>query len=37
MRALHGLTRALINNMVAGVSEGFVKVLEIQGTGYARR
>ena len=34
MRALHGLTRALINNMVAGVSEGFVKVLEIQGTGY---
>ena len=34
MRALHGLTRALINNMVVGVSEGFVKTLEIQGTGY---
>ncbi len=34
MRALHGLTRALINNMVLGVSEGFTKVLEIQGTGY---
>lgn len=33
-RALHGLTRALINNMVIGVSEGFVKVLEIIGTGY---
>ena len=34
MRAQHGLTRALINNMVIGVSEGFTKVLEIQGTGY---
>jgi large subunit ribosomal protein L6 len=34
MRASHGLTRALINNMVVGVSEGFVKTLEIQGTGY---
>ena len=34
MRAQHGLTRALINNMVVGVSEGFSKVLEIQGTGY---
>ncbi len=33
-RALHGLTRALLNNMVLGVSEGFVKTLEIQGTGY---
>ena len=34
MRAKHGLTRALINNMVIGVSQGFVKTLEIQGTGY---
>ncbi|MGE0230011.1 MAG: 50S ribosomal protein L6 [Dehalococcoidia bacterium] len=33
-RALHGLTRALIANMVTGVSEGFRKSLEIQGTGY---
>jgi len=33
-RALHGLTRALLNNMVLGVSEGFVKTLEIRGTGY---
>lgn len=33
-RALHGLTRTLINNMVIGVSEGFAKKLEIQGTGY---
>ncbi|GAB4276606.1 MAG: 50S ribosomal protein L6 [Candidatus Promineifilaceae bacterium] len=33
-RALHGLTRALINNMVLGVSEGFSKVLEIEGVGY---
>ena len=33
-RALHGLTRALINNMVVGVSDGFVKTLEIRGTGY---
>ncbi|PZC43565.1 MAG: large subunit ribosomal protein L6 [Chloroflexi bacterium] len=34
MRAKHGLTRALINNMVIGVSQGFAKTLEIQGTGY---
>ena len=34
VRAQHGLTRALINNMVQGVSTGFSKVLEIQGTGY---
>ena len=34
VRAQHGLTRALINNMVEGVSTGFSKVLEIQGTGY---
>ena len=33
-RALHGLTRALLNNMVVGVSEGFRKVLEIEGVGY---
>ena len=33
-RALHGLTRALLANMVHGVSEGFSKVLEIVGTGY---
>jgi len=33
-RALHGLTRALVNNMVQGVSQGFTRVLEIQGTGY---
>jgi len=33
-RAMHGLTRALLFNMVAGVSEGFSKTLEIVGTGY---
>jgi len=33
-RALHGLTRALLNNMVKGVSDGFVKRLEIQGVGF---
>jgi large subunit ribosomal protein L6 len=33
-RALHGLSRALLSNMVEGVSEGFTKVLEIQGVGY---
>jgi large subunit ribosomal protein L6 len=33
-RALHGLTRALVNNMVVGVTEGFRKELEIQGVGY---
>ncbi len=33
-KALHGLTRALINNMVIGVTEGYEKVLEIRGTGY---
>jgi large subunit ribosomal protein L6 len=33
-RALHGLTRALLANMVFGVSEGYSKVLEIVGTGY---
>ena len=33
-RALHGLTRTLIANMVAGVTTGFAKDLEISGTGY---
>jgi len=33
-RALHGLSRAILNNMVRGVSEGFVKKLEIQGVGF---
>jgi large subunit ribosomal protein L6 len=33
-RALHGLSRALLANMVHGVTEGFTKVLEIQGVGY---
>jgi len=33
-RALHGLTRSLVSNMVVGVSEGFVKELEIVGVGY---
>jgi large subunit ribosomal protein L6 len=33
-RALHGLTRALINNMVLGVKNGFEKRLEIVGVGY---
>ena len=33
-RALHGLTRSLIANMVKGVTEGFTKKLEIQGVGY---
>lgn len=34
-RAFHGMTRALINNMVQGVKTPFEKVLEIHGTGYA--
>jgi large subunit ribosomal protein L6 len=33
-RALHGLTRALINNMVIGVSQGYEKRLEVVGVGY---
>jgi large subunit ribosomal protein L6 len=33
-KALHGLTRALINNMVVGVIEGFTKTLDIHGVGY---
>ena len=34
-KALHGLTRALVNNMVIGVTDGFEKVLQIIGTGYS--
>jgi large subunit ribosomal protein L6 len=34
VRAYHGLTRALVANMVQGVSEGYEKKLEIQGVGY---
>lgn len=34
VRALHGLTRALLNNMVVGASEGFTKKVEIYGIGY---
>jgi large subunit ribosomal protein L6 len=33
-KALHGLSRAIINNMVKGVSDGFIKKLEIQGVGF---
>ncbi len=33
-KALHGLTRSLLQNMVDGVAKGFLKVLEIQGVGY---
>ncbi len=33
-RALHGLTRSLVNNMVVGVSAGYRRVLEIEGVGY---
>ncbi len=33
-RSLHGLTRALLNNMVVGVSSGFSKTLQIEGVGY---
>ena len=33
-RALHGLTRSLVQNMVTGVTEGYEKHLEIQGVGY---
>ena len=36
-RALHGLTRSLIANMVEGVTKGFEKRLEIQGVGYRAR
>jgi large subunit ribosomal protein L6 len=33
-RALHGLSRALLNNMVEGVSQGFERILDIEGVGY---
>jgi len=33
-RALHGLTRSLLNNMVTGVTQGFERALELVGTGY---
>ena len=33
-RALHGLSRSLLNNMVLGVTDGFIKTLEVQGVGY---
>jgi len=33
-RSLHGMTRALLNNMVVGVSAGFEKILEVNGVGY---
>ena len=34
IKALHGLTRSLIHNMVVGVSEGYTKTLEVNGVGY---
>ena len=34
MKALHGLTRTLINNMVVGVTQGYEKVLEVNGVGH---
>jgi len=34
MRALHGLSRSLLNNMVVGVTKGFTTTLEVQGVGY---
>jgi large subunit ribosomal protein L6 len=34
LRALHGTTRALLNNMVTGVSTGFTKTLQVEGVGY---
>jgi large subunit ribosomal protein L6 len=34
VKALHGLTRSLLNNMVVGVTDGYTKTLEIQGVGY---
>lgn len=37
VRALHGTYRALLNNMIKGVTEGFEKTLEIQGVGYRSR
>jgi large subunit ribosomal protein L6 len=37
IRALHGLTRALLNNMVVGVTAGFTKALEVIGVGYGAK
>lgn len=34
VKALHGLTRSLIANMITGVTQGFTKILELHGTGY---
>ncbi len=34
MKSLHGLTRTLIHNMVVGVTDGYAKVLEVNGVGY---
>ena len=34
MKSLHGLTRTLLNNMIVGVTDGYEKVLEINGVGY---
>ncbi len=34
MKSLHGLTRTLVNNMVVGVTDGYTKVLEVNGVGY---
>jgi large subunit ribosomal protein L6 len=34
MKALHGTTRALLNNMVIGVTEGYTKILDLKGVGY---
>ncbi len=34
MKSLHGLTRTLLHNMIVGVSEGYSKVLEVNGVGY---
>ncbi len=34
MKSLHGLTRTLIHNMVVGVTDGYSKVLEVNGVGY---
>jgi large subunit ribosomal protein L6 len=37
LRMLHGTMRALVNNMVVGVTKGFTKILEINGVGYQAR
>ncbi|MBN1949259.1 MAG: 50S ribosomal protein L6 [Candidatus Cloacimonetes bacterium] len=35
LKAFHGLTRALLNNMVTGVTEGYLRILQVIGTGYS--